>query len=101
MKRDIDNINSKKATTKGDIPVKIVKSNCDVMTPVLIECFDKNIKNSAFSNELKNADISPLYKKNDRHYQWNYRPVRICRVSKPFERSLYEQIDRHIKDISS
>ena len=70
------------------------------MVPALTECYNQNIKNSTFSNELKNADISPVFKKKDRHDKSNYRPVSILPLlSKPFERTLYEQIDRHTKDI--
>ena len=57
---------------------------------------------STFPNELENADISPVYNKKDRHDNSNYRPVSIRPLlSKPFERSLYEQIDSHTKDILS
>ena len=102
VKREIINISSKKATPKGDIPVKILKWNSDIIAPALTECYNQNIKNSTFPNELKNADISPVYKKKDRHDKSNYRPVSILPLlSKPFERILYEQIDNHTKDILS
>ena len=72
------------------------------MAPVLTECYNQNIKNLTFPNELKNADISPVYKKKGRHDKSNYRPVSILPLlSKPFERILYEQIDNHTKDILS
>ena len=51
---------------------------------------------------MKNADISPVYKKKDRHVKSNYRPVGILPLlSKSFERILYEQIDSHTKGILS
>ena len=63
---------------------------------------NQNIKYSTFPNELKNADISPVFKKKDRHDKPNYRPVRILPLlSKPFKRILYEEIDSHAKDILS
>ena len=99
---EINNLNSKKATPKGNIPVKILKLNSDIITPALTECYNENIKNSTFLNELKNADISPVFKKKDRHDKSNYRPVSILPLLlKPFERTLYEQIDSHTKDIIS
>ena len=91
VKREINNLNSKKATLKGDIPVKILKWNSDIIAPALTECYNQNIKNSAFPNELKNADISPVFKKKDHQDKSNYRP---------FERILYEQIDSHTFTIS-
>ena len=102
VKREINNLNSKKATPKGDIPVKILKWNSDIIAPALKECYNQSIKNAAFPNELKNTDISYVYKKKDRHDKSNYRPVSILPLlSKPFERILYEQIDSHTKDILS
>ena len=75
--------------------------NSDIIAPVLTECYNQNIKNSTFSNELKNADISPVYKKKDRHDKSNYRPVSIVSfLSKPFEHILYEQIGGYTKDVA-
>ena len=100
MKREINNICCKKATPKGDIPVKFLKWNSDIIAPVLTECYNQNIKNSTFSNELRHADISSVYRKNNRHDKSNYRPVSILPLlSKPFERFFYEQIGNHTKDI--
>ena len=102
IKREINNLNSKKVTPKGDIPVKILKSKSDTIVPALIENYNQNIKNSTFPTELKNADISPVFKKKDRHDKSNYRPVSIVPLlSKPLEHILYQQIDSHTKDILS
>ena len=101
MKSENNNKNSKKATPKGDISVKILKWN-SVIAPVLMECFNQNIRNSTFPNELKNADVSPVEKKKDRCDKSNYRPVSILPLlSKLFERILYEQMYSHTKDILS
>ena len=40
---------------KGDIPVKILYRNFDIIATVLIECFNQNIKNSTLSKELKTS----------------------------------------------
>ena len=102
VKREKNYLNSKKATPKGDMPVEILRWNSDITAPALTECYNQNIKNSTFHNELKNADISPVFKKKDRHGKSNYRPGCILPLlSKPFERILYEQVDSHTKDILS
>ena len=86
VKRAINNLNSKKVTPKCYIPVNILRWNSDITAHVLRECYNQNIKNSAFPNELKNADIPPVYKKKKSHYdKSNYRPVNIVPFSsKPF-----------------
>ena len=38
VKREINNINSKKETPNGDIPVKILKWNYNIIAPALTEC---------------------------------------------------------------
>ena len=97
FKREINNINSKKATPKRDLSVKILMIKCSIMPPDFTEFFNQNINNSTFSNELKNADISPAYKTRDQNS--NHRPASILQlVSKPFEHVLYEQRDSHTKD---
>ena len=46
-----------------------------------------------FPDELKYADITPVYKKNNRHKKENNRPVCIISViSEILERCLYDQI---------
>ena len=46
-----------------------------------------------FPDELKHADIKPIYKKESRNEKENYRPVSILRnLSKIFERCMYDQL---------
>ena len=102
VNREINNVNSKKVTQKGSIPVKILKWNLDIIALALTGSFNENIKNSTFPNELKNADISLVYKKKHCHDKSNYRPISFLPLlSKPFEHILYVQIDSHTKDILS
>ena len=68
---EINNVKSKKATPKGDIPVKTLKSSSNIIAPAWTECFNQSIKSSTFTNELKNADVSKVYKKKDRHDKSN------------------------------
>ena len=92
VKKEINNINSKKATPKSDLSIKILMIKCSIMPPDFTEFFNQNINNSRFFNVLKNADISPVCKTRDQNS--NQRPVSILQlVSKPFE-----QIDCHTKD---
>ena len=58
VKKDIDNIESKNGMPKSDIPAKIFMWSSDIIALTLTKCFCQNIKNSTFSDELKNRDIS-------------------------------------------
>ena len=60
----------------------------------------QGIQNPTFPNELRNADISPLYKKRGRHDKSNYRPVSILPIlSRPFVRILYGRISCRAGDM--
>ena len=65
MLKIIENIDSKKATQHGDIPVRIVKESKFIFSKVLSEIFNFYIDNNTFPNGLKKADINPVYKKDD------------------------------------
>ena len=102
MLKIIENIDSKKATQHGDIPVRIIKENKFIFSKVLSEIFNFYIDNNTFPNGLKKADIIPIYKKDDPFDKTNYRPISILPVlSKPFERCLYDQIYEYIDTILS
>ena len=60
------------------------------MTFMINDCIEKGI----FPDDLKLADVSPIFKKEDNFKKENYRPVSILpHISKVFERILYKQTD--------
>ena len=61
------------------------------------QIFNEYIESANFLNELEYADVTPVYKKNNRHEKEDYRPVSIISViSKILERCLYDQIYKNI-----
>ena len=81
-------------TKNGDIPAKILKKSVNIyikeITFIINDCLEKGI----FPDDLKLADVSPIFKKEDSFKKENYRPVSILpHMSKVFERILYKQID--------
>ena len=61
--KEIKNLNIKKAAPQDDIPVKILKLNNDIFSQYLSQIFNESIEGANFPNELKYADITPVYKK--------------------------------------
>ena len=83
--KEIKNLDTKKAAPQDDIPVKILKLNTE------------SIEAANFPNKLKYADITPVYKKNNRHEKENYRPVStISVISNILERCFYDQFYKNI-----
>ena len=59
--------------------------------------FNFYVDNDTFPNELKKADIKPVYEKDDPFDKTNYRPISILTVlPKAFECCLYDQIYEYI-----
>ena len=57
---------------------------------------------SVLADELKHADIKPIYKKESRNEKENYRPVSILlNLSKFFEHFMYDQLNDYINKILS
>ena len=84
---------TKKAS--GAIPIKIVKLANKNISKDLPNCINECIKQNKFLNELKIADITPIFKKEDPLDKSNYRPISILpTVSKIFERILFNQLQR-------
>ena len=95
VKKELMNLSSKKVTRKADIPAKILKDSLSVYTNELTTTVSNSLKDGLFPNELKLADVSPVFKKDDDLNKENYRPVSILsHMSKVFERIFYKQIDR-------
>ena len=63
IKREILTLNNKKASREGDIPVNILKDAIDTYLPILTKVINSSIERNEFPNELKLADVLPIYKK--------------------------------------
>ena len=61
--KEIENLDTKKAAPQDDVPVKILKLNNDIFSQYLCQIFNESIEAANFPNELKYADITPVYKK--------------------------------------
>ena len=55
--------NNKKASMERDIPTNILKDAIDTYLPILTKVFNSSIEQNEFPNELKLADVLPIYKK--------------------------------------
>ena len=100
----IQDLNWNKATQKYDISIKILKKNSEILSYILYHNF--NFNNSLFSkvfpNNLKKADITPVFKKDEQFLKNNYRSVSILpSVSKIYEHCPYNQINDYFHSLFS
>ena len=89
----VDNLNIKKASPISNIPAKIIKDNVDIVASHLLDLFNKSVDENSFPDELKDGDISALFKNSDSFNKKNYRPITVLpSVSKVVERLLTNQM---------
>ena len=94
----LNSLDPTKATQKSDIPTNIIKKNYDIFSEFLFENFNNIILTSLFPEQLKYADVKPIFKKDSRNDKRNYRPVSILSIiSKIYERLLYKQLETYQK----
>ena len=90
----IQNLNCNKATQQYDIPIKILKENSEIFSYILCHNFNNSLLSKVFPNNLKKADIRPVFRKDEKSLKNNYRPVSIPpSVSKIYERCIYDEIN--------
>ena len=58
-------LNPKKATAQKNIPPKILKSSSEATVNVLHRLFNETITKGVFPDNLKLADVTPVFKKDD------------------------------------
>ena len=102
MNDRIDALDKKKPTTFGNIPTWILKENKDIISPIITEMYNECSRNSIFPNSLKLADVTHVFKKDDKTKKDMYRPISILPpMSKIFEGIMYNQISSYIEKFLS
>ena len=95
MSDEIQSLNISKACPKTSIPPKLIKDNHDIFALILHNDLNHSIDYATFPDNLKQADITPVHKKDNRNDKTNYRPVSILpAISKIYERILFYQVDK-------
>ena len=77
IEKEILNLNVAKASQDSDIPTKIIKKNSDIFSDILFKEFNKSLQICKFPSCLKMANVTPVYKKDNRSDKDNYRPMSI------------------------
>ena len=93
MLEQLQNLDPKEGSPQEAIPAKISKSNADLFCFPLTELFYKLVEESSFPDDMKNADVSSLFKKDDNMSKTNYRPISLLpTIAKIFERLMHRQL---------
>ena len=99
---EIQQLNNKKASGCDGITPKILKESISIIKCPLTSLFNISIEEGDFPSDLKYANVSPLFKKDDSTNKENYRPISILpSISKVFERLILKQISTFVSEILS
>ena len=99
IRKEISKLDDSKATLFRDIPAEMLKSTTDLHVSLLTKIINSSIRNGCFPDELKAAEVTPIFKKNDDLDKENYRPVSVLpHVSKIIERVMYTQTENFMED---
>ena len=92
----VQKLNSRKASPLNSIPAKILKQNADIFAVLIQKILNSNISGCYFPKELKDGEVSSLFKSLDAFTKKNYRPITVLSsISKVYERILEGQIESH------
>ena len=99
VKKEVLNVNPKKSSASGTIPVTVVKQTTDVHLQHLSNKMNHTLQTNCFPDKLKQSQVIPIYRKLDSLGNENYRRVYLLsHVSKVFERIIYKQINTYMED---
>ena len=83
----------------GEIPTKILQE-CEFTFEILTQCVNKSFASREFPDCLKQANVSPIFKKDDPLDRENYRPISILPLlSKVYEKLLYNRLSDYVENI--
>ncbi len=69
-----------KAPGPDNIPNTLLKELSAELAPVLTSLFNQSLHSGQLPDDWKNANVSPVFKKDDKHTASNYRPVSLTCV---------------------
>ena len=91
--KEIRNLDESKSSPLRSMPARILKDIIPILCPKIVRDFNFSIQNGLFPQNMKLADVAPVFKKNDKHSKGNFRPVSLLSsLSKVFERLMLNQM---------
>ena len=91
--KELKCLNVTKSTGLDNISARFFKDGAPVLKTPITAIINQSIQSGIVPDEMKEARVIPIYKKNSPLEVGNYRPVSIlCIVSKILERSVYSQL---------
>ena len=92
------NLNVSKASGPDNIPNTILKTCSIQLAPAITHIFTLSVNSGSLPEDWRNADITPIFKKGNKHEAANYRPVSLTSVCcKTLEHIICRHILKHLE----
>ena len=89
----LQNLKSSTASGPDGIPARLLKECSQQLAPSLCSLFNKSLQASRLPSEWKNANVTPIHKKDNKELANNYRPISLLPlISKEIERCVFNKL---------
>jgi hypothetical protein len=96
----LNSLDTNKATGSDEIPARLLKETASIIAPSIRKLFNKSLNQGTVPQDWKLANVVPVYKKGDKEYTENYRPISLLPIiSKVLERCIFMNIRHHFSQI--
>ena len=100
--KEIQALDASKAAQIDDIQTKYLKNSSNIFSRFFQAIFNNTTETSTFPEQLKYADVKPVFKKDSRTDKKNYRPISILpNISKIYERCINKQLEEYFQALLS
>ncbi len=94
----LEKINPQKASGPDNIPDRVLKELAPEIAPCLTAIFNKSLDTGQLPDTWTQANVTPIYKKGNKHAAENYRPVSLtCICAKLMEHIICHHIANHLE----
>ena len=95
----LNNLDPKTASGPDGITARFLKEEAKEVAPILSVIFQKSLDTGEVPSQWKHANVTPIFKKGDRHKPANYRPVSLTSiVCKLLEHIISKSIMNHLEE---
>ena len=95
------NLSPHKASGPDSLPNTILKNCAAELAPIISDIFQQSLDTGSLPSDWRNANISPVFKKGNKHIASNYRPVSLTSVCcKILEHIICSSILKHLEQYS-
>ena len=99
VKKSLSSLNVSKANGCDNISNKLLKNTASSISKPLAKLFNYSLASGKFPSVWKYANVTPVFKKNDKQNKSNYRPISLLsNIGKVFERVIFNHLYKYCQD---